>query len=85
MAEFRHFTSDTPLAAYLIHTGLVLLEIQYEIKPNGKRQATFVFDASNPEFQVQVDLYNRGEAIINLALYEHVKSGLLDRIMKGAQ
>lgn len=80
-----HQTTDTPQAAYLIQVGFTLLEIRYETKPNGKRQATFVFDASNPELQSSIDLYNRGEAIINLALYEHAKSSLLDRIMRGSQ
>lgn len=79
-----HSTSDTPLAAYLIQIGFTLLEIRYETKPNGKRQATFIFEHS-PGLQTHLDLYNCGKAIINLALYEHAKSSLLDRIMRGLQ
>ena len=77
-------TTDTPLAAYLIQSGFNLLEIQYEQKPNGKRQATFVFENSL-ELRSHIDTYNRGRAKVNLALYEHTKSSLLDRIMRGAQ
>ncbi len=79
--EFQ--TSDTPLAAYLIQTGFNLLIIKYEEKQNGKQRATFVFDASSDKFPEYVSLFNRGEAMINLALYEHAKSSLIDRIMRG--
>ena len=77
-------TTDTPLASYLIQSGFNLLKIQYEQKPNGKRQATFVFENS-PKLLSHIDTYNRGKAKVNLALYEHTKSSLLDRIMRGAQ
>ena len=76
-------TSDTPLAAYLIQEGFTILIIQYEPKRNGKQRATFVFDSSDPKLHKCVSLYNRGEAMINLALYEHAKSSLIDRIMQG--
>ena len=83
MAETQYQPTDTPQASFLIQTSLTLLEIRYETRPNGKRQATFVFDATDPKLQASVDLYNQGKAVINLALYEHIKSGLLDRIMRG--
>jgi len=83
MVETPHYTTDTPQAAYLIQAGFNLLKIIYETKPNSKRQATFVFDASNLKLQECVNLYNQGKAVINLALYEHTRSGLLDRIMRG--
>ncbi len=83
MAEDQYLTSDTPQAAYLVQAGFILLKILYEIRPSGKRQATFVFNASDSELQKNVNLYNQGKAVINLALYEHIKSGLLDRIMRG--
>lgn len=75
-------TSDTPLAAYLIQSGRPLIEIVYELKSSGKRQATFVFD-DVPELQNYVSLFTQGKAIINLALYEHTKSNLIDRLMRG--
>lgn len=77
----NYITSDTPLASYLIQAGFRLLEIQYEIKPNNKRQASFLFELS-PELHASVDLFNQGTATINLALYEHTKSSLIDRIMR---
>ena len=80
----QYNTTDTPLAAYLIQAGFALLEIQYEIKSNGKRQATFVF-GNSIDFQEKINQYNRGEATINLVLYEHTRSNLLDRIMRGVQ
>lgn len=80
----RYLTSDTPLAAYLIQAGFPLLEILYEPKANGRQQASFAF-ASTPKLQSHIDLYNSGQATINLALYEHAKSTLLDRIMRGMQ
>ena len=75
-------TTDTPLSAYLIQEGFNLLIIQYELKHNGKQRATFVFE-NCPKLRECVSLYNRGNATINLALYEHAKSSLIDRIMRG--
>ena len=82
MTDTRYQTTDTPQSAYLIQSGFTLLEIQFETRPNGKRQAIFIFSNSS-DLQDSVNLYNQGKAIINLALYEHIKSGLLDRIMRG--
>ena len=84
MVEKRYLTTDTPLAAYLIQAGHSLLEIIYEQKPNGRQQATFAFFTTT-KLQSHVDLFNSGSAIINLALYEHAKNSLLDRIMRGMQ
>ncbi|MDD4876427.1 MAG: DUF5659 domain-containing protein [Dehalococcoidales bacterium] len=79
-SEFR--TSDTPLAAYLVQAGFNLIIIEYEDKRNGKQRANFIFE-DNTKLRELVSLFNRGEATINLALYEHAKSTLLDRIMRG--
>jgi hypothetical protein len=78
----QFLTTDTPLAAYLVQSGFQLLPIRYEQKPNGKRQATFSF-TSSPELASHIDKYNRGEAVVNVALYEHTKSSLIDRLMRG--
>lgn len=88
MAErHQYLTTDTPLAAYLIQSAFPLIEIQYEEKPSGKYQATFVFDNRfDPDgLQVHIALFNRGDADVNLVRYEHTKSSLLDRIMRRAQ
>jgi len=79
--EYR--TTETPLAAYLLQEGFDLLIIEYEQRPKGKHRATFVFDNNTPKLREYISLYNRGEATINLALYEHAKSSLIDRIMRG--
>ena len=75
-------TDETPLAAYLVQSGFKLLEIQYELKPNGKRQGFFVFEDS-PDLNSHADLFSTGKTSINLVLYERTKAGLIDRIMKG--
>ncbi len=75
-------TSDTPLAAYLVHEGFNLIIITYEPRANGKQKATYIFENSL-KLQEHVSLYNRGEATINIALYEHAKNSLLDRIFRG--
>ena len=75
-------TNETPLAAYLIQAGFPLLEITYQIKPNGKRQATFLF-TDTLELQNHITLFQSGKAIINLTLYERTKTSLIDLIMGG--
>lgn len=80
----KYLTTDTPLASYLIQAGFSLLEILYEPKPNGKRQATFIFSLT-AKLQSHIALYKNGTANINLLLYERAKSDLLDRIMGGRQ
>ena len=82
MQDTLYLTTDTPQAAYLLQAGLVMLRIQYKSKPNGKKQGTFVFE-STPELLHAVNLFNSGAATINLALYEHAKASLLDRIRGG--
>ncbi len=80
-SEFR--TTETPLAAYLIQEGFNLVIIEYHTLPSGKNQATFIFENDTHKLKECVSLYNRGEATINIALYEHSKSRLIDRIMRG--
>ncbi len=73
-------TAETPLAAYLVQSGLEVIDIRFEERRNGKIKGTFVFQDS-PRLRELVNLFNRGEAMVNLALYEHAKSVLIDRIM----
>jgi hypothetical protein len=77
-------TIDTPLAVYLVQQGSELKEIRYteSDKFNRKRQGTFIFK-DTPELKDQIQKYNRGEAIINLAVYERIRDGILDRLMRG--
>lgn len=79
----EYLTADTQLAAYLVSEGFDVLIIQYAPTPNGKEQGTFVFDGSNPKLHLYVNQYNRGNAEVNLALYEHARSSLLDRVKRG--
>jgi len=74
-------TSETDLAVYLILSGLNLLEIQYEPRSNGRKRGIFVFQADNkiPDFK---NLYESGQASINMADWKKTKSDLLDRLMK---
>ena len=76
-------TTETPLAAYLITEGFDLLILEYAKLPSGKNQATFVFDNNTPKLKELVSLYNMGVATMNIALYEHAKARLIDRIMRG--
>lgn len=75
-------TTDTPLAAYLIQKGFNMIRIDFATLPNGKMQATFIFENGSTELKEAVSLYNTGEATINIALYERAKSRLIDRIMR---
>jgi len=74
-------TSETDLAVYLILSGINLLEIQYEPRSNGRKRGIFVFQADNkiPDFK---NLYESGQASINMADWKKTKSDLLDRLMK---
>lgn len=78
----QFLTVDTSLAAYLVTEGFNLVEIRYEPRTNGHSQGTYVF-ASSLKLQNNVNLFRRGEADVNVVLYEHAKSGLLDRIKRG--
>jgi hypothetical protein len=73
-------TTDTPEAAYLIQAGFPLIRIEYDIGKNGKTKGTYLFHETAQLLEC-VRVYNQGDAVINLARYEHVKSSLLDRIM----
>lgn len=74
---------DTPLASYLVQQGVELIEIRYSQNERfNKRQGTYIFKDS-PQLRQCVNVYNRGEATVNLALYERTRDNLLDRIMRG--
>jgi hypothetical protein len=79
----EYLTTDTPLAAYLITEGFNLKQINYDVKPNGRKRATYHFSNNDAKLSACVDLFNRSQATINLVLYEHAKASLLDRVMRG--
>lgn len=83
MGETPFVTTDTSLAAFLITQKYKLIEIQYEPRsnPNGRKRGTFIFEASDT-IREDVNLFTSGQAGVNLAAYEHAKSGLLDRVMR---
>jgi hypothetical protein len=74
-------TSETDLAVYLILSGLNLLEIQYEPRSNGRKRGIFVFQG-NEKIPDLKNLYEAGQASINMADWKTTKSALLDRLMK---
>jgi hypothetical protein len=77
----KYFRSpDTPLAVYLITEGFSIVDLAWE-KGNGKSQAFFLFEDS-AQLRELVRLYNRGEAKVNISLYDHTKKTLLDRIRR---
>ena len=82
MNEIPFITSETDLAVYLIQSGFTLLGIQYEPRSNGKQRGFFIFngDEKIEEFK---NLFESGQASINLANFKETKSNLLDRIMRG--
>jgi hypothetical protein len=81
-SNHEYKTTTTALAAYLFHKGFKLLIIEYTDKPNGKQQATFVFETST-QLQEHVREYELGTATINVTLYEHAKTTLITRIKRG--
>ena len=74
-------TTDTPMAIFLIHSNHVLNHIEYEDKPDGRTQATYLFVKTDGLLE-DVNIFSRGDAEINIARYEHIRSSLLDRIMR---
>ena len=74
-------TSETDLAVYLILSGLTLLEIQYEPRSNNRKRGIFVFQASDKTLDLK-NLYDSGQASINMVDWKTTKSALLDRLMK---
>ena len=74
-------TSETDLAVYLILSGLNLLEIQYEPRSNGRKRGIFVFQANDKTLDLK-NLYDSGQASINMVDWKNTKSALLDRLMK---
>ena len=75
-------TTDTPEASYLIQAGFPLIRIEYETGKNSKPKGIYLFQ-DTAKLRECVRVYNQGDAVINIARYEHVKSSLLDRIMRG--
>lgn len=75
-------TSETPLAIYLIQIGFTLLRIDYETSPNRRDIGNFIFDSSDPTIQDHIKLFNRGEALVNAAVYENIRANLLNRIKR---
>jgi hypothetical protein len=78
--EYR--TSETLLATYLLAEGFNLLIIEYDDKGNGNPRATYVFEESS-KLEECIKIYDRGEAVVNLTIYDHIRSGLLVRIKRG--
>lgn len=76
-------TANTDLAAYLLSEGFPVIEIQYEPRSNGNKQrGLFIFDRTDKIIE-KVNLYETGKATINLALFQHAKARLFDRLMGG--
>ena len=85
MNEIPFTTSETDFAVYLIQSGFNLLGINYEPRSNGRQRGIFVFspDAKIEEYK---NLFQSGQAAVNLSdlgKFKEIKSGLLDRIMRG--
>ena len=81
MNEIPFVTSETDLAVYFILEGLTLLEIQYEPRSNGRKRGIFVFQPNHKTEELK-NLYESGQASINMAGWKQTKSDLLDRLMK---
>ncbi len=80
-AENNFLTTDTALASYLITEGFSLLNIQYDNMGNGKPRGTYVFEDS-PKLKAAEKVYLTNDVKINLATYERVRSGLLERVKR---
>ena len=75
--EYR--TSETPLAAFLVSEGFQLLIIEYDNRDRG----TYVFDDIDPKLAELVSLYRQCKAMGNIAIYEHARNSLVDRVKRG--
>ena len=84
MNDIPFVTTETDLAAYLIQSGYKLLVIQYEPRANGRQRGIFVFKADDKITDFK-NLFESGQASINLADYRTIKNDLLDRVMQGLQ
>jgi hypothetical protein len=82
MNDIPFVTTETSLAAYLIISGFTLLKIQYEPRSNGKQRGIFIFQNA-PDIEGFKDRFENGQPSYNYPKFNEVKSGLLDRIMKG--
>jgi hypothetical protein len=82
MSEIPFVTSETDLASYLLLSGFKLIVIQYEPRQNGKQRGLFFFEADErlDEFK---NLFESGQASVNVADFKETKMGLLDRVLKG--
>lgn len=75
--EYR--TTETSLAAYLVSEGFPVAIIEYDEKHHG----TYVFDDLTPKLKQFVLLFQCGKATANIAVYEHIRNGLIDRVKRG--
>ena len=83
MIEIPLVTSETNLAVYLIQQGFKLLEIQYEPRSNGNRKrGIFLFSTSDKRIYEFRDIFNNGNASINMADFEEIRKELVNRILK---
>ena len=85
MGELPFTTSETDFAVYLIQSGFTLLGINYEPRSNGRKRGIFIFspDSRIEELSQQ---FLSGKVSVNLNdldSFKIIKSGLLDRIMRG--
>lgn len=80
--ELPFVTSETDLAVYLIQSGFDLLKIQYEPRQNGRQRGIFIFEYSD-KIEEYKQLFDSGQASINLNDFKNIKARLLDRIMNG--
>lgn len=73
--EYR--TSETPLAAYLMSEGFILLDVEHNDR------SVFIFKNDTPKLQETVRLYQSGQAKGNIAVFFNAYKRLLRRIKEG--
>ena len=76
--------SNTSLAAYLKIEGFKIIRIEYtpSNKP-GKKQGTFIFDASDPKINEAISTFDQLEAVGNIVKYQTARTELVVRVMRG--
>jgi len=76
--------SNTSLAAYLKIEGFKIIRIEYtpSDKP-GKKQGTFIFDATDSKIHETIATFDRLEAVGNIVKYQMARAELVDRVMRG--
>ena len=85
MTELPFTTSETDFAVYLIHSGFILLGINYEPRSDGRQRGIFVFN-HDPHIEEYRILFKNNQASVNyndIDKLKKIKSNLLDRIMRG--